>query len=344
MNDSSKVSLGLAIAERKIVWLCAGWALCSMAVLIVTAVLPSAARSASFGVALGSGTDVLKAGAFGIATALCWRNAKDSSIISGQIVWQAIAIGLGFHTLGDTTTLLWHLLWGAATTVALSAVFYGASYLFLAIGLFNAVLPRQTSLTPVQSLGVAVFGVLGILLASWINFYMPVTLEANASAATQIDIQSIDSQSINIQRVDIQSAAQEIVTPKTATTSAQPKGAKAPPAIIQTIDKRLEPITRNMRLLYVAGDCILIVMAAALLIAFWGGAYSEAWKLIALAGMCLYVADMLMIYHHRQSSYIPGSLWEIFWVLSALFFGLGASVEHGVSVQMRQKRSRQQWI
>ena len=84
--------------------------------------------------------------------------------------------------------------------------------------------------------------------------------------------------------------------------------------------------------------------AAALLIAFWGGAYSEAWKLIALAGLCLYVADMLMIYHHRQSSYIPGSLWEIFWVLSALFFGLGASVEHGVSVQMRQKRSRQQWI
>jgi len=313
VNNSSKVSLGLASAERKAVVLCAGWAICSLAVFVAIALLPGSSRIGELTV------DLLKVGAFTIATVLCWRNAKDSTIVSGQIVWQAIATGLCFHALGDTTTLMWNLLWGTSTTASLSAIFYGASYLFLAIGLFNAVLPRQTNLTLAQSLGVATIGILGILLASWINFYMP-TVEATT-----------ERQAIT--------TGEPAVSLSTVGTSS-----KELPALVQAVETRLQPITRNMDLLYIAGDCILIVMAGALLIAFWGGAYSEAWKLIALAGACLYVADMLMIYHRSQGSYTHSGFWEIFWVLSALFFGLGASVELGVSTQMKQKRSRQQWI
>ncbi|MFK8182777.1 MAG: hypothetical protein AB8B99_05335 [Phormidesmis sp.] len=316
MNDSSKVSLGLAEAERKTVFLCAGWALCSVLIFTVLAFLPSAVQDSG----LMMSRTLLKIGAFAIATALCWRNAKEASIVSGQVVWQAIAVGLGFYALGDIVTLLWQLLWGLSSTAALSNVFHGISYVFLAIGLVNAILPRQTSLSLPQTLGIATIGILGIVLASWITFHAP-------KVSNQV------SNPINT------SPNSSVITADTPTPSHQ-----AAPPLIKTIDNRLQPIAQNMGLLYIAGDCMLIVMAAALLVAFWGGTYSEAWKLISLAGLCLYVADMFMVYHQGQGSHTPGAFWEIFWILSALFFGLGASVEHGVSAQMKQKRTRQQWI
>ena len=93
-----------------------------------------------------------------------------------------------------------------------------------------------------------------------------------------------------------------------------------------------------------AGDCVLVVMAVALLVAFWGGSYSEAWKLVAIAGICLYIADMLLIYQVGQGAYRQGALWEIFWILSALFFGLSAGVEYGVSTQLQQRTPHRQWL
>ncbi|MEM6449259.1 MAG: hypothetical protein AAF703_02990 [Cyanobacteria bacterium P01_D01_bin.105] len=263
---------------------------------------------------------LLKVGAFAIATILCWRNAKENSIVSGQIVWQAIAVGLCFYGLGDIISLLWHLLWSASTTTSLGDVFYGMGYLFLAIGLFNAVLPRQTSLSIWQTMGIATAGILGIVLASWMSFYMP-----NVEVVNPISSNNYETEGMEIIASQPDQASQ-----------------KTAPQLVQIIDTRLKPIARHMRLLYVAGDCILIVIASAMLVAFWGGTYSEAWKLIALAGLCLYVADMFMIYHQRQGSYQPGAFWEIFWILSALFFGLGASIEYGISTQMQQRRSRQQ--
>ncbi len=93
-----------------------------------------------------------------MAAALCWRNAQDRLILSGQAVWQAIAVGMTCYALGDITVMLWRSLWGITPVVSLGDVFYGASYLFLAIGLSQAVLPRQTHLKPAQSVSIAVAG------------------------------------------------------------------------------------------------------------------------------------------------------------------------------------------
>jgi hypothetical protein len=324
---------GLAQADKAVIALCGGWALLSLSLFGLCGLLTSCAVWFPLVVSL------LKIGAFLIATALCWRNAKRADIVSGGNVWQAIAVGLACYALGDITVMLWRSLWGSTSMVALGAVCYGASYLFLAIGLVSAVLPRQMILSLKQTLGIATMGTLGIVLACWLNFYMP--REAVISGSSSDIISGSSSTTQNIAQNLVQ-RAEAVNHPKEAAVGLILAENQAP-ALIDTIDQRLGRVAPWIELFYVVGDCLLIVMAAALLVAFWGGSYAETWKLIALAGLCLYVADMFLIYQTAQAQSIQGAMWQIFWILSALFFGLGAGVEHGVSRQM-QHRQRRQWL
>jgi hypothetical protein len=102
----------------------------------------------------------------------------------------------------------------------------------------------------------------------------------------------------------------------------------------------LEPLVDAVGLLYLIGDIVLLVIAGTLLVAFWGGRYSQSWKLIAIAAFCLYIADMFFAYAINTDTYVEGSLWEVFWTFSAIFFGLGAVVEHAVSVNSRRSPRR----
>ncbi len=316
MSEISKAPLGLAQANRTAVVLCSGWALLAVVSFIAFSVLPSAVRSLWFPTVVS----LLKVGAFLISAALCWRNAQDDSILSGQVVWQAIAVGMAFHAFGDITVLLWRSIWGITSVASLGAVFYAASYIFLSIGLLNAVLPRQINLSALQSVSIAVTGLAGILLACWLNFYPFEAIALTPTAPVSLKARGANASSL--------------------ASASSPTA----PAIVQLIDERLSGVSNKVGLLYGIGDCVLLVMAAALLVAFWDGTYSEAWKLIALAALCLYVADMFLIYEIRRGSYAQGAPWELFWILSALFFGLGAGVERGISVKMLRKRSRQRWL
>ena len=316
-----KASLGLNQADRKVVAVCAGWGIVSALGFILYGALLSGIRSDWFPVVAG----LLKLGAFLIAAALCWRNAKDSLILSGRSVWQAIAVGMTCYALGDITVMVWRSVWGSTSAVSLGDAFYGASYLFLAIGLSQAILPRQTHLKTKQSIGIAAVGIVGIVLACWINFYAPSLSSAPLAKVTTAEVTTAR------------------VSPK-GVVGAIARSEDQAPALVQLIDQRLSGVSDKIGLLYVIGDCALIVMAAALLMAFWGGTYSAAWKPIALAGLCLYVADMFFIYEVGRGVYTPGSPWEIFWVLSALLFGLGADIERGVSIRAQRHRVRQQRI
>jgi hypothetical protein len=117
------------------------------------------------------------------------------------------------------------------------------------------------------------------------------------------------------------------------------EASSAPPLILQ-IDGMLEPLVDAVGLLYLIGDIVLLVIAGTLLVAFWGGRYSQSWKLIAIAAFCLYIADMFFAYAINTDTYVEGSLWEVFWTFSAIFFGLGAVVEHAVSVNSRRSPRR----
>lgn len=327
VGDKAVAALGLAQADRTAIALCAGWALFSFSLFIGFRVFSPSFRADWFPTVVS----LLKIGAFLIAASLCWRNTQKDSILSGRVVWQALAAGMAFYALGDITVVLWRSLWGITSVVSLGDVFYGASYLFLAIGLLNAVLPRQIELSVGQSLSIAIAGIIGIVLACWINFYAPGLKGLAADRSIDLSAGKPVAELIGAEA-------------KGAAIGAVTNTDKSAPALVALIDERLSQVSNKVGLLYVVGDCVLIVMAAALLVAFWGGSYSEAWKLIALAGLCLYVADMFLIYQVGQGSYRQGAPWEIFWVLSALFFGLGAGVEYGVSIKMQQKRSRKQWL
>ena len=334
MNVDIGSAVGLNRVERKVLLACGGWALLSVFVFGVGAVMlafwgeadslavAATARPGWFVIAVS----LLKIGSFLMATVLCWRNAMQPDILSGRNVWQEIALGMLFHALVDISVMLWRSIWGVTSTASLGAVFYGASYLFLAIGLLLAVIPRPINLSLPQTLGISFTGIVGILLASWINFYVP-TVDVEAAATTPV-----------------LSTTSSADATKGAAAGAIVRSEQSVPAIIKTIDERLSGIASHLGLLYVAGDCVLVVMAVALLVAFWGGSYSEAWKLVAIAGICLYIADMLLIYQVGQGAYRQGALWEIFWILSALFFGLSAGVEYGVSTQLQQRTPHRQWL
>ena len=231
------------------------------------------------------------------------------------------------YTLGGVTVILWRSVWGITSTVSLGDVFYGVSYLFLAIGLLLAVIPRQISLSWAQFLGIATTGILGVILAFWLNFQSPVVMH---DAAMETPAAIAPSSRLAI----------KAVTAETLNAETLSQEAASPPAVVKMIDQRLHRISARVGLLYVGGDCVLVVTAAALLVSFWGGSYSEAWKLIALAGLCLYIADMFWMYGVSQGRYQLGAPWEFFWILSALLFGLGANVELGVTKAVQRHRPR----
>ena len=95
-----------------------------------------------------------------------------------------------------------------------------------------------------------------------------------------------------------------------------------------------------MGFLYLFGDIVLLIIAGTLLVAFWGGRFSQSWKLIAVAAVFLYLADMFFLYANNTNTYVEGVVWEVFWTLSAVFFWLGAVVEHAVSVNSRRSSRR----
>jgi len=320
VSEKSAIAVtNLDPAERRAWIVCSGWT--GLSLIFFGVGLLFGADSAEF-MMLAS---LLKAGAFLIATVLCWRSASNPDILSGQSVWSAIALGLLFYTLGDITVILWRSLWGITSTVSLGDVFYGASYLFLVIGLLQAVFSRQIKLSLPQSIGIAITGITGILLASWICFYLP---NVEAIPAQPAFPSAMSTTTISITNT---------TTRGTETRPALTPGKLPVPQIVQTLETRLSRIARYLGLVYVGGDCLLIVIAVALLISFWGGSYSKAWKLVAIAGLCLYIADMFLMYEVGRGTYRPVAPWEIFWILSALFFGLSAGVEQGVASQVKRR-------
>ncbi|KPQ36198.1 MAG: Protein of unknown function (DUF2721) [Phormidesmis priestleyi Ana] len=322
------VPMGIMRAGRRVMVLCGGWALLSALLFVGFALGPPSLRTDWFPTVVS----LLKIGAFLIAAVLCWRNIKDKNILSSPTVWQAIALSMAAYALGDITVMLWRSLWGITTVVSLGDMFYAASYLFLMTGLLKAVLPRPINLNWMQGVSIVTVGIAGIVLAFWINFYMLADVGSSTILVAPVSIESKGA------------AMGGAVTSPANTSPANTSPANTAPQIIQILDQRLGRLSSKMSLLYVAGDCVVIVVAVLMLIAFWGGIYSESWKLIAIAGLCLYGADLLLVYHVSQGSYRQGASWEILWVLSALFFGMGAAVERGVSSTVQQKRDRRQRV
>lgn len=290
--------------------------------------------------------------AFLAASLLCWRNVLGSNSVSGKDVWLGLGIGLGCYSIGSCLFAYWEVVLGQSPDVSLGDLFYVPAYFFLIYGMVMAVIKRQLNLEPLQWAMVLVVGVLGIVFAifvssapknapsSSLNFNF---LEAPAiaqAAPTTIKPSPI------VAKPTIKPTPQVRPTPQAA-----PSTVKAPvpvteplantPEWASKIDNFLTPYKSAINWIYVVSDVCLVVIATALLTAFWGGRTSQSWRMIAFAAFSLYIADMSVKYSSSVNpNYSSGGLLEVFFIFAAVLFGIGATLEYDLSHSRRSSRRR----
>ncbi|MEG3959307.1 hypothetical protein [Microcoleus sp. herbarium2] len=292
------------------------------------------------------GTYVFECGAFLGATLVCFRNWQSPHMVSGRNVWLGIGLGMLFYFLANLLFGIWELYFELDPDVSPADAFYLVSYVVLIGGMVLAVTAKRLNLEIWQWGLLAGIAAFGIAVAIWVA--APDSWRAQLGMGT--------------------AATQEVVTGSAPATSAkgrapaldnssklQAKGAAAAdaesaaeeeaaeskaPAWVMALDKQLSPYKNAINLFYIVGDVFLLIIATALLLAFWGGRFSQSWRMIAAATFSLYIADMYFKWRDTQAegSYQSGSLLEIFFVFSGILFGIGAVLEHDISTRSRQSR------
>ncbi|UZQ53605.1 hypothetical protein OOK60_14020 [Trichothermofontia sichuanensis B231] len=271
-----------------------------------------------------SGTYLLEQGAWLAAASLCLRNARSSLIISGRNVWLAIGLGTLSYFLGNILLGIWELSLGLDPNVSPADIFFVSAYILISLGMVLAVTSRRLNLVSWQWAVVVLIGVVGAAIAWFVS--KPAGTPPPEPAAI------------------VQSAP----TPTSqATPTPTPQATPAPVAVPQSpawalaLDKQLQPLAQPLALFYVIMDVVLLIIAAMLLLAFWGGRFSQSWRMIAAAAFSLYIADIWFKYAaNTNPNYQTGDLLEVFWIFSAVLFAIGAALEHDVSLKASRRSRR----
>lgn len=249
------------------------------------------------------GTVILEVVAFLAGGILCLRNWRSPQVVSGRTVWLAIGIGLLSYAVGSILFSYWELVWQLKPDVTLGDIFFLITYICLGWGMVLAVLSKRVNLEIWQWAVLIGIAGIGIALAFWLSLPTENGLTVAEEVSTEV-----------------------------------PNNV---PAIILTIDARLSNYSYYVGLFYVVADVFLLIIATALLLAFWGGKFSQSWQMIAAANFSLYIADMWFKYADRSiENYQSGNLLEVFWIFSPVLFGIGAVLEYHISTRSRQGRRR----
>lgn len=305
-------------------------------------------------------TAIFEIVAFFGAAVLCLRNVLGSNSVSGKDVWLGLGLGLTSYCIGSCLFAYWEVVLDQSPDVSLGDLFYVPAYLFLIYGMVMAVIKRQLNLELVQWAMVLMMGVLGIVCAIFVSNVKPVAKSSNFFEAPAIAY-SLPASTEVAQAPTVKPSATAKPTPSvkpspttqpiavpaspvptSPTTIPTPEvQAKPSPAWARQIDDFLRPYKDTINWIYVAADVCLVVIATALLTAFWGGRFSQSWQIIAFAAFSLYIADMWVKYSIKVSeNYSSGSLPEVFFVFAAVLFGIGAALEHDLSRSRRSTRRR----
>lgn len=265
---------------------------------------------------------------------------------SGRNVWLGIGLGMLFYFIAGVLFGIWELYFEVSPDVSPADAFYLGSYVVLIGGMVIAVTSKRLNLEIWQWGLLAGIAAFGIAVAIWVA--------APDSWRTQLGLAPAAPQEVvtgsapataargKAPALDNSSKSKAKGVAAAAAKSAPEEEAEATkaPAWVMALDKQLSPYAYAINLFYIVGDVFLLIIATALLLAFWGGRFSQSWRMIAAATFSLYIADMYFKWRDTQAegSYQSGSLLEVFFVFSAILFGIGAVLEHDISTRSRQSR------
>ena len=293
------------------------------------------------------GTYIFECGAYLGAALVCFRNWQSPHMVSGRNVWLGIGLGMLFYFIAGVLFGIWELYFELDPDVSPADAFYLGSYVVLIGGMVIAVTSKRLNLEIWQwglLGGIAAFG---IAVAIWVA--APDSWRAQlgmGTAATQEVVTGSAPATAAKGRAPALDNSSKLQAKGAAATEAESAAAEEEtaeikaPAWVMALDKQLSPYKNAINLFYIVGDVFLLIIATALLLAFWGGRFSQSWRMIAAATFSLYIADMYFKWRDTQAegSYQSGSLLEVFFVFSAILFGIGAILEHDISTRSRQSR------
>lgn len=237
------------------------------------------------------------------------------------------------YFIGNLFLMYWELVLGKSPEVSPGDFFYLLTYVFLGTGMFLAVASRRLNLTIGQYGIIAAIALLGIAITYFTAIAVPEEMAVTEPAPIE-QVQPGDT--TGTENILPGAPTSPITTP---VPEAAPPAESEPvvPGWAQAVEDLLTPLAGFIGWLYILGDLVLLVMATALLLAFWGGRFSLSWRFIAAAAFCFYIAD---IWFNYATSYIEdyetGALPEVFWIFSGILVSIGAALEYDLSTRSRR--------
>jgi hypothetical protein len=323
------------LSSQKIVYAGIAWAIVSLLFFLLFSTTAPGEESPLWYLI---GTYVLELVPFLAAALLCYRNWRSPQIASGRNVWLAIGLGMLSYFIAGLLFGWWELYLGLDPDVSPADLFYIAFYVLLSWGMILAVLPRRLNLEIWQWVTVAVIAVAGIAFAVWVLVATPVAPQAASVTSVTPAATAIEETALDDSTSPSVSLAQ---APAPGVASEEEALEKQPPSWALWLDRALTPLSRPVNFFYVVADVFLLIIASALLLAFWGGRFAQSWRMIAAATFSLYIADMWFKYAETSTvEYESGGLLEVFFVFSGVLFAIGAALEYDVSSRSRRSARR----
>ncbi|MGF1481405.1 MAG: hypothetical protein ACFB4I_18300 [Cyanophyceae cyanobacterium] len=247
------------------------------------------------------------------AALLCWRNWQYSQLVSARSIWFWFGVGCFSYTLGVFFFAYWELILEREPDVSLGDPFFIGTTLFWLVGMLVAVQFRGISLDGGQGIILACVSLISI----WLGW-----LVANPSEATAAP-RLFSEREFPRPGFLLSQMAQAAPTSQTEQT----------PQWVIAVENALTPLVGLINLSYVAGDILLLVMATAIVLTFWGGRFSTTWTFVASGFFFFYLADMVYAFVVINGSYdaVNFGFLDSLWTLTGILLAIGAAKEYDLS-------------
>jgi hypothetical protein len=255
-----------------------------------------------------------------VSALLCLRNGFSQRISSDRTIWSFLGLALLSFFFGSIFFSSWELIWGLNPAGSLGDPFFLLFYIFLPAAMLLAIFRKRVRLETFQwffLLSIASFATL--IVTVFVILAPPITATAPAT----------------VPAIEATTNASSITTAPAIAKAEE----SAMPEWVSVIDSALKPHATNLNFFYVWSDIVLFCLAMFIVMGFWGGKFSQAWVLNAVAVFCFYISDIWFAYAaNHVANYQSGFFLEIFWTFGAILFGIAAATEFEFMLAQQQKQ------